>query len=404
MKQIRRTALIVSLAVAIALAWIFVPRHFRSAPGPAEPGTPASAGDKLPSALPKNMPSTTRQAMPSATPSHPEGPNAADIYKNAFMLYKALTDEEKLMLAKPREEVDADKADALFKKIQPIMELLRKAKDATYCDWGMGPVSFTTPLPQLNLVMKLGQTAQWSSGYQFLSSNPDAAISDLATQSALEHSIGAEALIGFLVVATLNQGAINLVRDNAAALSPEGMTQALDMFRSSTWNHDFQLAVKTEASWLSEIADQLSNPKIDDPTLKNMKMVSGNDVALIQSQIQWVQQMERDFASKAALSDTEFNAWWTQVTRQAASQPLAVTLLPNLSSIRTRYQSAAVNNSMIVAGLSILQNGPTQLNSQPDPTTGRPFTYVETANGFELRSTFQSKGKPVTMTFTYPAK
>ena len=310
------------------------------------------------------------------------------------------------MLANPREEVDAETAAALFKKIQPIMELLRQAGTAAYCDWAMGPMSANSVMPQLNPVMKLGTVARWSAGYQFLSANPEGAIADLATQSALGQSIGKQAMLGYLVATSLNTGVINLVRDNAGSLSPEAATQALKMLGQSRQPDDLQQAMNTEAQFVLTWAEQLANPATRNQALENFGIEGLDGISKntdsINAQIHWCAQVDRDFAAKAQLSDAEFKAWWAQINQQGASQPIAALVLPALDSMRTQLQKTSVNNSMLAAGLAILQSGPGQLGTQLDPTTGQPFSYVQTATGFELRSTFQTKGKPVIMSFSNP--
>jgi hypothetical protein len=402
--------LIISVLFAALVLWVlFAPRGFLIPRHAVESAPSANPGDKSAMNAPlRQFPEAA--AVSSPTPPHPKGPNAADIYKNAFALYNALTPEEKNMLGKPREEVDAEKAAALFKKIQPIMDQLRQAKDAAYCDWAMGDMSLSKPLPQMNLVMKLGAVARWSAGYQFLASDPEGAISDLSTQLQLGRSVGTQAAIGFLVETSLNQGVINLVCDNAAALSPEATGQALELLRASVPLNDFVQAMNAEAAIAAAMGDQLSNPEMRDQLpeqLKNLQ-ASGSAAQLSDadtvSQMKWCVQVEKDFAAKALLPDAEFNAWWAQVNQQAATQPVAAATLSALDMIRSKYQSAAVNNSMAAAGLAVMQNGPEQLASRLDPMTGMPFAYVQTADGFELRSTFQSKGKPVAMMFSRPAK
>jgi hypothetical protein len=277
----------------------------------------------------------------------------------------------------------------------------------------MGPLSFSTPLPQMNLVMKLGQVAQWSAGYQFLSSDPEPAVSDLATLSSLGQSVGNQALIGFLVDASVNQMAVNMVRENAAGLSPEATVQALEMFRAQEWNRDIKAAVEAESDLVATLAEQFSDAQSGDQALKKLNTLlqtsgstelADSDAASIQAQNQWYQQVLKDYASKVFAPDAEFNAWWADIPKQAVGSPLAAMALPSLNRTRNGYQAAVVNNSMIQAGLLILQNGPDQLALQPDPTTGKPFTYVQTATGFQLSSTFQSKGKPLTMSFATAQK
>ena len=54
---------------------------------------------------------------------------------------------------------------------------------------------------------------------------------------------------------------------------------------------------------------------------------------------------------------------------------------------------------MATAGLAVLQDGPAALQTNPDPSTGQPFAYTQTADGFELQSSFQLSGKPVKLLF-----
>jgi hypothetical protein len=54
---------------------------------------------------------------------------------------------------------------------------------------------------------------------------------------------------------------------------------------------------------------------------------------------------------------------------------------------------------MVVAGFAVMQNGTEALQSHPDPVTGQPFVYTETADGFELQSGYQFKGAPLKLSF-----
>jgi hypothetical protein len=54
---------------------------------------------------------------------------------------------------------------------------------------------------------------------------------------------------------------------------------------------------------------------------------------------------------------------------------------------------------MVVAALAVAQDGPSELQSHLDPSTGQPFVYTETADGFDLQSGFQTNGVPLKMQF-----
>ena len=98
------------------------------------------------------------------------------------------------MLSNPKDEVDADKAAELFKKIQPIMDLLRQAAAAGYCDWGLPPIGIDSPLPHISKAAQLGKLALWSAGYRF-ADDPQSAAEDLIARAHLGHSLS-DTLIG----------------------------------------------------------------------------------------------------------------------------------------------------------------------------------------------------------------
>ena len=359
-----------------------------------------------------NRHSLATLVAPSPTPSHPVGINAADLYKNASVLFNGLSDEEKRMIRRPRDEVDAAKAETLFKKIQPIMALLRQAKDAAYCDWAMEPPkSMGTALPQMQLVMTLGQVARWSAGYEFLSSDPDAAVTDLMADAQIGRSIGDQYLIGFLVGSSINKGILELMQSNAGVISPQNTNQLLGFLSNTATNDQFSRSMEMEAGLLTLGADRLTNPDTRNAEMQELQYMitppGANEPEIspeaIIAGLRRASQIQKDFAEKASLPDAQFQAWWNQVTQDSAN-PLVTSMLQVLPSMRDRYQTTIVNNSMLAVGLAVLQGDPRQIALQVDPTTGQPFTYVETPDGFQLQSKLQSKGKPLTMSFTYPVK
>ena len=144
-----------------------------------------------------------------------QGVDAANLYKNAFALFDRLTEEEKQMIRKPREEVDAAKAAALFEKIRAILDLLRAARGADYCDWGQAPYTFETPMPQIGKAVDLGKLGLWAAAYQF-PTDPVAALDTLADRAVLGHHIG-DTLIGVVVQTAFESGAHELVLQHAGS-------------------------------------------------------------------------------------------------------------------------------------------------------------------------------------------
>ena len=73
-----------------------------------------------------------------------------------------------------------------------------------------------------------------------------------------------------------------------------------------------------------------------------------------------------------------------------------------VGGVQRRMQHTRVERTLLSAGLDVWQGGPAQLAGYRDPATGNALIYVPTPAGFDLRSTYEAKGKPVTISFPQP--
>lgn len=354
---------------------------------------------------------TTASTSEGATASEPGGVNAADFYKDAYQLYQALSDREKYILRHPTEELDAKEAEAFFAKIQPIMELLRRAKnEGTYADWGISAPRFDTPVPQIQAAMELGSLARWNAAYRF-DNDPAGALDDLQAQSMLAHSVGNQAMLGTLVAAALDAGAVDLIHDHLAELTPELMQQAAQLMRDDGRGEELTSALAAEAKALQATAEQMSDPAARRELLDAMAGMAGWTPEMLEAQLptlkaqaDWMAQAEQQFGSEMLRGSSEFAGWWASIQAQAKDRPFAALTIPALDGMHDRYVSVVVDRAMLTEGMSIMQGGPSMAGAVLDPSTGRPFTYVQTATGFELHSPFAYKNKPIVMTFGAPGK
>lgn len=341
------------------------------------------------------------------------GVDASNFYKNAFVLCAALTDEEKKMFHQPLKEADADQAAALFKKIQPILELLRLAADADYCEWGLGPLDFESQLPHLPKAQELGRLAQWSASYRF-PSDPQGALADLAAQARLGDHL-AESVIGWLVQTSMEAGAIKVVRQNTGVLGAAEAAQAQEFFQASSVEENVARAFAAESRGVAAMGKKFAalspearmklfrmnagmSEEDRDPTLEKKFA----DSAFVTAEFQNLEQLERQMTAAMFWPEAQFQAWWKNVESGLPEHPLAQVSLPVFVGLRTRLQRSQVERTMLSAGLTLLQSGPEQLAQFRDPVSGAVFAYVAKPDGFELRSTFKAGGKPVTMSFTQP--
>lgn len=353
-----------------------------------------------------------------APPAERAGVDASSFYKDAFVLYDRLTEEEKGMMRHANEEVEAEKADALFAKIQPIMELLRRGAAADFCEWGLGPLRFDTPMPQIVKSQLLANVALWNAAYRF-PSEPDGAIDDLAARARLGHDLG-DTLIGWVVESSFERSATDLLRQNAPSLSGEALARAHGFLGSSTLDADISRAMASEMQFSQSFFQGLLAQKPEErltvtQTLKILlnkpddseeaRQVASlmRDPALLEAEFQRVQKMQAQAAEAMFWPDAQFNEWAQQFdTSYASAHPLTVSSIETTSEMRAKFQSRRIEREMLNVGLAVLESGPDQASRSRDPVTGRSFVYLPKPGGFELQSTFQYKGKPVTMGFDLP--
>ena len=390
------------------------------------PGPPSIAGDADAMRTARAVPRTAHVVdEPSTSAPEPwreaptrSGVDASNTYKNAFVLFDALTDAEKKMLRNPKEEVDADAAAALFEKIQPILAMLREAMKADYCDWGVAPISMDTPLNYITQAMDLGKLALWSAAYR-VGSDPGKAIVDLQTRARLGHHLS-DVLIGGLVSASFEAGAQELLRNHLSALDPAAQAAVADFLAGSTLDADLRRGFTNEASMVQNMADELARKSQAEREQVFTSINSGSNsdadrasqqavLAVFESperlaaEVAFIRTTEEKMAASLALPEAEFQAWWKATQAEIAhGHPLAEEIIPAIAAVQAKAQQRRVERTLFTAGLDVLQNGPAQLTRYRDPATGGTLTYVPTPAGFELRSPFGVKGKPVTMSFPAP--
>jgi hypothetical protein len=331
----------------------------------------------------------------------PEGINAADLYKNAFVLYQALSPEEKEMLNHPKEEVDEDKAEALFQKIQPILALLHEAANADYCDWCMGSMKFDQPTTHVIKGVQLGKLSLWAAGFQF-PTNPEAALDALADQNELGRSIGGYGMVGILTEASLERGATQLIRQNSAAITPALAAQFKEMLQSSTMEKDAPRAMAAELEGFNAQIQKLEAPGSgnNDAEGDAQKQLIQDPVS--QPKIEQARQAEMEFPKMLQATDAEFELWMDGIKNASADNPFLM-VMDVFRSVRNRLREATIERTMLGAGIDVMQNGPAQVGAFMEPGSQTPFIYRQTADGFELQSRAQFKGKPIILHFPNPA-
>jgi len=373
-------------------------------PASSEPPSAAAAGGEQGDASPA--------AKDRSGDSIPAGVNGTNLYLKASALLKQLSESERKMIKQPREEVSEAEAKALFEKLKPILALIHEAVGADYYDWGLGKLSYDTTLPQYRIIMELAQAALWSAAYRF-AEDPAGALEDLAARAQIPRSETHKVLIGGLIASSMEKSALEVIRENAVYLNASTLARARTLLAESTFDQDARGSFAGEAAFSDSISSKITAMSPDE----RLKWVrSSVDAALqpavekifldperLADEIRFIKSFNAKMAEAVTWTDAQFEAWSSQFTAGLGDYPFAAMLLTSVYGVRDAIRQVQVEREMLGAGLAILSEGPAAAALARDPGTGKPFSYMTTSAGFELRSpTLDKNGRPIFMRFTSP--
>jgi hypothetical protein len=320
--------------------------------------------------------------------------NAADLYRQAFALYDPLSKDEKGLLGDWRTNVDVSVEAELCGKIQPICDLMHQAAAVTNCDWGIVTLD-KVPWPHLGQSRAIARAAIWSAAH-CRSNDVTGATDDALSVLRLGHQVSQSAIIGSLVDIALQGLASSYVSQNIALFQGNDAQRVASAFDDQSYAATISRALQQEADMVERQVAELAEMSDDDLR----KHYDGTvDRSAMQAEYQQVADSERALAKALAdSSEVEYEAWRRQAAQIQDSNPLGATL-STFDMFLNKVQGAEVNRAMVVAALAVAQGSVVTLQSNPDPSSGQPFLYTETANGFELQSPHQVNGQPMTMQF-----
>ena len=337
--------------------------------------------------------------------------NAAVIYGQAFALFNALSKEEKGLIVDWRTNVDAATEAELCDKLQPITDLMHQAAAVSNCDWGVEqPIVPETKLPYLSPCRNLARAGVWSAAH-CRKDDPTAAIDDLVAASQVGRNVlSPPVLIGHLVNMAIQSTVMDSVAEHASVLLRSGDTRLADLFQGlllgDNYNEGLRNAFEQEAEVHAREADRLAALPPEEAMHELTQIVDGfnppiqlPEAAQALADFRQAAELQGQYAQAVGLPDAEYRAWQSSVEEAGKTNPFIDSLVTGFGRTVDKTQAMTVKTAMAEAGLAVLQDGPGALQTNPDPSTGQPFTYTQTADGFELQSSFQLSGKPVKLLF-----
>ena len=378
----KRVALIGLGAIALVglvvwLLWSAPQRPPETKPQTAVPPAPTARSLDTPPA-----PATDEKSPVVSVPMSAPAENAAAVYRKAFALLDALPKEDKVALGDWRAQIDADRSAQLCENVRPVLDLMHHAATLTNCDWDIGPLTpetmHTVVLPQIEQCRTLARAVMWSAGH-CRTDNPAGTVDDLLANLQLGHNLPQSALLGFQVETGFQRMTVSFVAENASSFGGSERDRLIKMFTDAKYEDDFYHAIEQEADFANRLA-QTNKYYGKYPELTRQ-----------------VADLEREYAKALAGTEDQYHAWLNRMRTAQDSNVVLKMLWPIIEDAADKARAAVVQRTMVAAGLTVFQDGPEALSSYPDPATGQPFEYRETADGFQLQSAFQRDGQSVTM-------
>ena len=158
---------------------------------------------------------------------------------------------------------------------------------------------------------------------------------------------------------------------------------------------------------ISLLADDLATKPPEEAMREMTKLGDANSVSRIQSlgptqaiaDIRQVAEIEREFANRFESTEANQREWMADLEAGNTINPFVGIFFFADERVVSTTQAATVKNALAAAGLAVIENGLDALQSHSDPATGQPFTYTQTADGFDLESRFQFREKPLKLSF-----
>jgi hypothetical protein len=337
--------------------------------------------------------------------------NAAAIYRQAFDLFAKFSKDQEFILGDWRTNVGASVEAELCGKLRPISDLMRQATAVTNCDWGFDPINNDTKLPPyLSPARNIARAALWNAAH-CRSNDVAGATDDALSVLRLGQNISQGGPIGFLVGTALQSIVAAFVAQNVGSFGDADILRLTTAFNDPAYEEEASRAMEQEADMHDHYAAKLATmtaAEVEQEFSERAKelaawvngLPTNLDQATILAAYEQCIDSERQLAKTlASSSEDAYEAWQKEAAELQASNPLAKLLLENDESFVNRAQIAAVNRALVVAGLAVADNGADTLATHPDPSSGQPFVYTETPDGFQLQSAYQVYGKPMTMQF-----
>ncbi|HVM60130.1 MAG TPA: hypothetical protein VMV72_04620, partial [Verrucomicrobiae bacterium] len=251
---------------------------------------------------------------------------------------------------------------------------------------------------------KIAQAALWSAAHCRSNDVTGAAV-DALSILRLGRSISQTLDMGCLADVMLQRLVSSFVAQNIGMFHGADAQRIAEAFQDPLYEEAPSRAIEQEAELSARYAAKLSVMPPDEAEKETARLVipiegeaPGLDRDNVLAALKQINDSQRQLAKAlASSSEDEYTTWFHDWTELMHSNPLAPALLGASDLFVEKVRGAKVGRALTVAGLAVAEGAPVTLYT--DPSSGQPFIYTKTADGFQLQSAYKFNGKPMTMQF-----
>jgi hypothetical protein len=284
------------------------------------------------------------------------------------------------------------------------------------CDWQVsvddGPFASTA---HRGAIRELVATAALRARLRFRDGDRHGAITDLiagltaARHLSLDGSI-ASVLFGFRIEDEISEVLSQGLGQMSAIELHELRTGLSNLPKSSSTREAFESEKLTrndlrDRAGRAHSADELTAmfaalPALkDDPQIANQIVdACGGSVAGVLSCFEGQSAFYRRWASRFDLPSDQFEKEFTADFGASSSHNAVIAFFtPSLPRLRWAEAYSETRRALVLAAVAVKQQGVKSLAQFPDPYDGRTFKYAQVADGFQLQSSLQQDGRPLSI-------
>jgi hypothetical protein len=160
--------------------------------------------------------------------------------------------------------------------------------------------------------------------------------------------------------------------------------------------HTLLLTSRTFMPLDLEITREEIRSQLPDDLAEEVLAFAGNEPGTV---MEMLEETEEDFGQLIAalsLPIEDFEAWVsTWESEENARNPLSRALLPTIAKARKLEEKSQLRRQMLASAIRMVRHGVPSMPTERDASA--PFDIVQTASGFDLVSSFEVNGEPVTL-------